>query len=142
MVEVREDGSCNVAAQNGGGREACRVRFAELGIGYGQIYEGDIEVLYMLVNRAVKRFATAPPVRDSITTMHMSKRVKVEKRTNGTIRGAYLFVNSYYFTQREAISFNRDGFIGFAGWASDNNVRPFLEAFMEWCDYMEGREDA
>ena len=122
-------------------RDEARARFAELGIEYGRIYEGDIEVLYMLTNKAVKRFANEPPVKDSITTMHMSKRVKVDKRTNGTIRGAYLFVNSYYFTQREAISFNPNGFIGFAGWASDNNVQPFLEAFMKWCDYMEGGED-
>lgn len=123
-------------------RDEARARFAELGIEYGQIYEGDIEVLYMLTNKAVKRFANEPPVKDSISTMHMSKRVKVDKRTNGSIRGAYLFVNSYYFTQREAISFNPNGFIGFAGWASDNNVRPFTEAFMEWCDYMEGCKDA
>lgn len=122
-------------------RDEARARFSELGIEYGRIYEGDIEVLYMLTNKAVKRFANEPPVKDSITTMHMSKRVKVDKRTNGTIRGAYLFVNSYYFTQREAISFNPNGFIGFAGWASDNNVQPFLEAFMKWCDYMEGGED-
>ena len=128
--------------QLGDGRKAARARFAELGIEYGQINEGDIEVLYMLANRAVKRFANEPPVKDSISTMHMSKRVKVDKRTNGSIRGAYLFVNSYYFTQREAISFNPNGFIGFAGWASDNNVRPFVEAFMEWCDYMEGCKDA
>ena len=122
-------------------RDEARARFSELGIEYGRIYEGDIEVMYMLTNKAVKRFANEPPVKDSITTMHMSKRVKVDKRTNGTIRGAYLFVNSYYFTQREAISFNPNGFIGFAGWASDNNVQPFLEAFMKWCDYMEGGED-
>ena len=122
-------------------REEARARFAELGIEYGQIYEGDIETLYMLVNRAVKKFANARPVKDSITTMHMSKRVKVDKRTNGTIRGAYLYVNSYYFTQREAVSFNPDGFIGFAGWASDINVQPFIEGFLDWCDYMEGCKD-
>ena len=57
------------------------------------------------------------------------------------IKEAYLFVNSYYFTQREAISFNKDGFIGFAGWAGDSNVKPICEAFLEWCDYMEGCSD-
>lgn len=122
-------------------RDEARARFAELGIEYGQIYEGDIEALYMITNRAVKRFANKRPVKDAITTLHMSKRVKIDKRTNGSIRGAFLFVNSYYFTQREAISFNPDGFIGFAGWASDVNVAPFLDAFMEWCDYMEGCKD-
>jgi hypothetical protein len=33
---------------------------------------------------------------------------------------------------REAISFNHDGFIGIAGWASDDNVAPLLAALSEW----------
>lgn len=39
-----------------------------------------------------------------------------------------------HFMSREAISFNRDGFIGFAGWADSTNVQPFLSAFIKWCD--------
>lgn len=118
-----------------------RARFAELGIDYSQIFEGDIEALYMFVNRAVKKFVRMPPTKDSITTMHMSKRIKIDKRTNGSIRSAYLFVNSHYFTQREAISFNKNGSIGFAGWASDNNAQPLVWGFLDWCDYMEGCKD-
>lgn len=33
---------------------------------------------------------------------------------------------------REAVSFNRDGFIGVAGWADNNNVQPLLTALVEW----------
>lgn len=33
---------------------------------------------------------------------------------------------------REAISFNRDGFIGFAGWADDDNVQPILNGVTSW----------
>lgn len=39
-----------------------------------------------------------------------------------------------HFNDREAISFNQDGFIGFAGWADSKNVQPFLSAFCKWCD--------
>jgi hypothetical protein len=39
-----------------------------------------------------------------------------------------------YFDGREAVSFNRDGFIGFAGWASSENVAPILSAVCEWID--------
>lgn len=39
-----------------------------------------------------------------------------------------------YFKEREAVSFNRDGFIGFAGWASSNNVKPILEGVVEWAN--------
>ena len=37
-----------------------------------------------------------------------------------------------YFDDREAVSFNDDGFIGFAGWASSKNVAPILEGFSDW----------
>ena len=121
-------------------RKEARERFAELGIvKYGSIYEGDIEILYMILNRHIK--AWTKKLGCSLPTMHMSKLVKVRKCRNGIIREAYLFVNSFYFTQREAISFNKDGDIGFAGWASDLNVKPICDAFMEWCDYMEGCKD-
>lgn len=43
-----------------------------------------------------------------------------------------------YFTNREAISFNTDGFIGFAGWADDTNVRPIIEGFKTWCAELAG----
>ena len=49
-----------------------------------------------------------------------------------------------YYTRRECISFNKDGFIGFAGWADDGNSNPIRRAFLEWCDILkqekEGRE--
>ena len=44
---------------------------------------------------------------------------------------------AFYFEDREAISFNNDGFIGFAGWADENNVQPILAGFSEWVDEME-----
>ena len=37
-------------------------------------------------------------------------------------------------TLREGITFNKNGFISFAGWADDNNVKIFTEAFCEWVD--------
>lgn len=51
---------------------------------------------------------------------------------HGHITSAYLFVSGFYFKGREAISFNPDGFIGFAGWADGCNVQPFLRAFRRW----------
>ncbi|HAM42113.1 MAG TPA: hypothetical protein DCP69_12500 [Candidatus Omnitrophica bacterium] len=39
---------------------------------------------------------------------------------------------SFYFTGREAVSFNRDGFVGFAGWSDETNVQPILAGFAEW----------
>ena len=53
-------------------------------------------------------------------------------RREGGKRGFYLKVNASYFTRREAISFYPDGVIGFCGWASANNRKPFTDAFNSW----------
>lgn len=60
----------------------------------------------------------------------------------GHITCAYLFVSGFYFHGREAISFNPDGFIGFAGWADWCNTQPFLRAFRRWVlEWMGGEGD-
>lgn len=41
-------------------------------------------------------------------------------------------VDGDYFKEREAISFNKDGFIAFAGWSDSTNIQPFKDAFKEW----------
>lgn len=45
---------------------------------------------------------------------------------------AALTCRARYFSNREAVTFNSNGFVGFAGWADDDNVKPILEAFVEW----------
>jgi hypothetical protein len=42
----------------------------------------------------------------------------------------FLFVAGPYFKKRECISFNADGFIGFAGWASSENSEPIIKGFL------------
>jgi hypothetical protein len=51
-------------------------------------------------------------------------------------------VSGSYFPIREAITFNEDGFIGFAGWADSDNVQPFIDAFLMWCDMMKENKGA
>ncbi len=48
-----------------------------------------------------------------------------------------LYCQADYFKKREAISFNRDGFIGFSGWASTKNVQPILKGFIQWVEEHE-----
>lgn len=69
--------------------------------------------------------------------MHPSYRKKyepcIERAQNGVgIYEAYLRVDGRYWQGREAVSFNSDGYIGFADWADDQNVQPFLRGFMRW----------
>lgn len=53
----------------------------------------------------------------------------------------FLYVNSHYFERRECISFNADGWIGFAGWADQGNTNPILRAFIEWCDALAATKE-
>lgn len=53
------------------------------------------------------------------------------KKDDG-LQSAFLHVDGPYFTDREAISFNGDGFIGFCRWADSRNSVPILKAFSEW----------
>lgn len=109
-----------------------REYFKNKGLTYDDITEGDILALVLLLNAEIKKANAAAET--SVDTMHLSKKVVMKKKPNGTITECYLFVNSHYYTQREAISFNRDGFIGFAGWADQGNTNPLLRAFLKWCD--------
>ena len=86
----------------------------------------------MLLNKELK--AAVKDCETSVKSMHLSKRMDIKKKTNGSIVSCYLYLNSHYFTQREAISFNTAGFIGFAGWADQGNTNPLLRAFLKWCD--------
>lgn len=111
-----------------------RAYFTDMGLTYGDITEGDILPLVMLLQQELKK--AAKDCETSVSTMTLSKKITIKKRSNGSITSCFLYVNSHYFEQRECISFNADGFIGFAGWADQGNVNPILRAFLKWCDYM------
>lgn len=49
-------------------------------------------------------------------------------------RWAAIKCSSDYFKNREAITFNSDGFIGIAGWADSDNVIPIIQGFTAWVD--------
>lgn len=117
-----------------------RQYFRDKGLSYHDITEGDILSLLMLLNREIKKSNKAGET--SVSTMHMSSKIDMKKRTNGTIIKCFLYVNSHYFTRREAISFNEDGFIGFAGWADQGNINPLLRAFLRWCDDLAAAKEA
>ncbi|MBJ6722467.1 hypothetical protein I2750_19900 [Bacillus sp. PR5] len=73
----------------------------------------------------------------------LRRRIDQRMRASGLIRNTYrmrrtkvLRCKSYYFEDREAVTFNRDGFIGLGGWADDTNIQPILEGFLEWVQRM------
>ena len=59
---------------------------------------------------------------DGSAKLEMQNKVKfIEMKTNR-------------WNNRECVSFNDDGFVGIAGWADDNNVKPIIIALIEWAE--------
>jgi hypothetical protein len=118
--------------------ENARKHFADSGLAYSDITEGDICVLVMLLNRRLK----CKKYIGSISTLRMSQKIKAKYTTAGRLKKCFLYINSHYFTQREAISFNESGFINFCGWADEKNTAPVVDAFMEWVNYLKKGDES
>lgn len=114
-------------------RDACRSVFHNLGFSYDDVQRNDIYMLEALIAEELSKFNE-----ESFYQMHIAHRasdaprIKVREDTDCGIESAFIRVDVECQKGREAISFNRDGFIGFAGWADDTNVQPFLRAFVRW----------
>ena len=73
----------------------------------------------------------------------LDKKLKESGIYNGTARLSrikhlkFMTMDTEQWDGREAISFNRDGFIGFAGWADSKNIKPILEATIEWANNIQ-----
>lgn len=120
--------------------DEARQYFKNKGLSYDQVTEGDILALLMLCSQELKKSNKRGET--SVNTMRMSYKIDMIKRPNGTIIKCFLYMNSHYFTRREAISFNENGFIRFAGWADQGNTNPLLRAFIRWCDFMTENGDS
>ena len=120
--------------------DEAREYFRNKGLTYDSIKEGDILVLTMLLQKEIKKSNKVEET--SVASMTLSSKVDMKKKSNGSIICCFLYMNSHYFTRREAISFNREGFIGFAGWADQGNTNPLLRAFLKWCDYLAEEAEA
>jgi hypothetical protein len=114
-------------------RDAARAYFSKH-LSYEDITTGELLTLTMTLNKRLKEWRKAAPD----FPMSLSSKMKFKRKSNGSIIEAYLFVNGSYFTRRECISFNKDGYIGFCGWAAPGNTKPILEAFCTWVDMCAG----
>lgn len=118
-------------------REAARKYFSKKGLSYNDVKRKDIEKLNEMLEKEILKCAANE---ECIETMKANPKIKTKCRTNSKIIKACLYVDSHYFSKRESISFNEDGFIGFAGWAGDSNVRPIILGFNKWCDWLAGEK--
>ncbi len=117
-------------------REEAREYFKNCNLSYENL---DINNIYKLIQMLNKKITEA----NSIMIMINEPRLKGSNKDiimkNGKIIFAQIRVKGDYFDSREAITFNKNGFIGFCSWASDDNTQPFIDAFKEWCDFVRDK---
>jgi len=105
-------------------RNGARKIFSDAGLTYGDV---TIEKLQRLRNIINAKMVTSGLMEDS----YMCKQ-RPFLRSRGKRWWAGIRCRSFYFNDRETVTFNPDGFIGFAGWADDKHIKPILEGFVEW----------
>lgn len=122
--------------QSGNSRDEARKLYADANISYADITHKDFLFLQYALADELEKYSkeVSDPQAHGIATMRISyeKRLyfpKFNTNSKNEMTSAFIRVDSHYFEGREAISFNRDGFIGFAGWADDTNIKPFVLAF-------------
>lgn len=76
--------------------EQARELFSEKGLTYENITEGDIGVLFILLNKHVKQANKAGTM--STNSMRRSQRIKSKYNTNGIVKECYFFLNSHYLS--------------------------------------------
>lgn len=109
-----------------------REKFVSMGLFYANLDEPKIRLLYAMLCEELKFFCEHED--DAKMGMTVSQRLEMSVSIDGQFQHAFMYVDGSYFKEREAISFNPGGFIGFGGWASSKNVQPMIRAFIKWCD--------
>ena len=113
--------------------------WADLGVGYDGLNGNDLDMLKAMLGEELCRHNLSAGGQSSAVRMRVGKcdaRWKSDvlrtAESEDALLHAFIRVDGPYFSGREALSFNRGGFVGFAGWADSVNVRPFLKAFGRW----------
>lgn len=109
-------------------RDRARSYFKSSGLSYGDLTTDRIKVLHKMLDEKMRASGLMK------NSYRMAKLFKSKKRREGVYFD--LTCCSFYFEGRQAVTFEPNGFIGFAGWSDDENVVPILEAFKEWVDYL------
>lgn len=109
-------------------RDAGRDYFTACGLSYADLNVVSLRRLRVVINPHLKTSGLMN------NTFRCFPRVKLRQLPYGSHKlCGEIWCSASYFEKREAVTFNPDGFIGFAGWADDENVKPIVGGFIEWC---------
>lgn len=106
-------------------RAAARDLWRASGLDYAILTPENLRRLVSLIDHEMKAAGLMSK------TYRMRRKLGIHRR-DGAPLWAALRCKSFYFDDREAVTFNDDGFVGFAGWADDTNVVPVLAGFEKW----------
>ena len=112
-------------------RDDARSYFREKGLTYCDVTLSDLRLLNVLLDL---QFSKQRDAEKYWTRTHCVAPGRAKFDDNGRLLCALLTGKGVYFTSRETVSFDPDGFIGFCGSADSKNTEPVLAAFVEWCD--------
>jgi hypothetical protein len=113
-------------------RNEARQYFTDSGLSFDDIRREHIDTLREIIQTHLDRRNE----KLSDTKMTVNKRMRKPDFAGGKLKQCEITMRCHYFNSREAITFDRSGFIGFAGWADDGNVNPLTDAFKEWVDWL------
>lgn len=123
-------------------RDNARLYFENAELTYADITAEDINLLVELLSEELEAYRTTGGEHAKNMAMTVRKPlVKDVKILKTGLKHAYIKVDGSYFEKREGISFNKDGFIGFAGSFDGSNTTPYLTAFMRWVDAVHGAKE-
>lgn len=106
-------------------RNEAREHWAAAGLTYGVLTKDSLEKLRSRIDAELRASGL-------IKNYRAAKTAKLWVSAGDTV--ADIRCHAHYFKDRQAVTFERDGFVGFAGWADDTNVQPILAAFTAWVD--------
>lgn len=113
-------------------RNDARAAFAASGLTYADLRRDDLRALRNAIDKELKASGLIEGYRS----------YRPIKTVNWPKGWAEIRCSAYYFDEREAVTFNTNGFIGFAGWADDKNVVPIIAGFLKWLDALVDRRRA
>jgi len=106
----------------------CHAReyLASSGLSIEDLDREDFRLLVRHLNRSIR--STSEDMRD----IKVGGRIRIVGI--GGRRIVEIRCSSDYFDNREAVTFNRDGFVGICGWADRKNSLAFTRGFCSWVD--------
>lgn len=120
-------------------RDMVREHFKKCNLSYSDIGIDEINILIQYLNKHIGDYMGCMiMIKEPILK---GKNQNIVLDSNNKLIFAEIRVKGTYFDDREAVTFNEDGWIGLCGWADMKNLTPFAMGFIEWCDYLKNRKE-